>query len=52
MRCYKLAPELRRTIFLSTTLQHTHNAFGFSYLMAYTAIVSLVRESLFPEVGE
>jgi hypothetical protein len=26
--------------------------FAFSYLIAYTAIVSLVRESLFPEVGE
>jgi hypothetical protein len=26
--------------------------FAFFYLIAYTAIVSLVRESLFPEVGE
>jgi hypothetical protein len=26
--------------------------FAFSYLIAYAAIVSLVRESLFPEVGE
>jgi hypothetical protein len=29
-----------------------YNAFGFSYHIAYTAIVSLIRESLFPEVGE
>ena len=26
--------------------------FAFFYLIAYAAIVSLIRESLFPEVGE
>jgi hypothetical protein len=26
--------------------------FAFSYLIAYTAILRLVRESFFPEVGE
>jgi hypothetical protein len=29
-----------------------YNVFSFSYRIAYAALVSLVRESLFPEVGE